>query len=332
MDFVLSNPGTRRNPAAILLGNPRPSKKTGHKKAAPMAKKKRSAAQKAATAKLVALNRAKRKGSKPRTSRKAKASKPRKTSKRRKGSKRKASKKLVRSMTVSVPKGRVNVKIRRVRRAKRKAHKRRGKIVRTIALNPALSLKGFLAPITGVVANLKASMSSAAGIAGVAGGAIGAVAGGTLLARTTMPLAMKLAPGFATSPMGARALAVLNYYGAGFLLARFLPVSDKIKRGILAGAVAAAVIEVIRPGTVQGAVAKVPFIGPLVAGNLAGIEPELGSYVEQAMSGLGLTTNEAGGAMGAYELGDDMGAYELGDDGLEGLGCAPAAQELVSYT
>ncbi len=179
-----------------------------------------------------------------------------------------------------------------------------------------------------MVANLKASLTSATGIASVAGGAIGAVAGGTLMARVTMPLALRFFPTFAASPMGARALAVFNYYGAGYLLARFLPVNERIKRGILAGAVVASVVEVIRPGSVQMIVAKVPVVGPMIAGNLGGIEPELGAYIETALNGLGLSTNESG-ALSGYELGAyerSLGAYEM-----DGLGCTPSAQELVSY-
>lgn len=331
----MSNPGPSRvrgNPAAILLGNPTRAVKTKgpSSKKAPMAKKKRTAAQKRATAKMLAANRARRTGrkaSKPRAARKARASKPRKA---RKSSRRarKSSAPIIRTVYVSKRKDKRKVKlqIRRTKRKARRSRRARGSLLRTISLNPALSIKAFIAPVTGVIGNLKSSVSSAAGIAGIAGGAVGAIAGGTLLARVTMPLAMKVAPGFAVSPMGARVLAVLNYYGAGFLLAKFLPVNDRIKRGILAGAVVAAVVEVVRPGTVQNLVSKVPVVGPIVAGNLGGIEPELGAYLDTAMNGLGMSNNDVGGSsfnLGAYEL----GAYES----VDGLGCSPSAQELVSY-
>lgn len=349
----MSNPGRtprhRANPAAMLLGNPARTMKTGTLKKAktsPMAKKRRSAAQKAATAKMLRANKARR-SSKKSVSRKARKSRrPVKAATSRKSRKSRKSRRVatvarkatIRRIYVGKTKGRkVKLEIRRVKRKSRRKSRARGSLLRTISLNPALSIKAFIAPVTGVVANLKASMSSAAGIAGMAGGAIGAVAGGTLLARVTMPLALRFAPSFAASPMGARAIAALNYYGAAFLLAKFLPVSDKIKRGILAGGVAAAVIEVVRPGTVQQAVVMVPIIGPLIAGNLGGIEPDLAGYVDDAIGRLGSANANDGAAaivagMAGYDLGGyDLGAYDV-SGGMSGLGCdSPAAQELVSY-
>lgn len=302
-----------------------------------MSKKKRSKAQIAATRKMLAANKAKRAGK--RVARKAKrvarvavkSSGKRRTSKRRARA-RVASKTLTRRIYVApsrkgAKKRKLKIEIRRAKRSKRRASKPRGRVIRTIKVNPAFSMSGILAPITGVVDNLQKSFGSAAGIAGIAGGAIGSIAGGTLLARFVMPAAMKMAPGFAASPMGARVISVGLYYGAGFLLARFLPVNDKIKRGILGGAVAAALLEVLRPGTVQNMVSKVPGVGPLLAGNLGGIEPELGGYVEQALAGLGGDKDSA-----AALASESIGAYELGEYEMDGLGCSPAADELVQYS
>lgn len=298
-----------------------------------MAKKKRSAAQRAATKKMLAANRAKRAGKRTvrKAKRKARAVRASKSPRRaRRSAKRRAvARTLVKRVYIAPSrkgsrKRKVRVEIRRAKRSKRRASKPRGRVIRTVRVNPALSLSGLLAPITGVIDNFQKSIGSAAGIAGIAGGAIGAIAGGTILARFVMPTAMKLAPTFAASPMGARVISVALYYGAGFALAKVLPVNDKIKRGILAGAVAAAVIEVMRPGTVQRMVAQVPGVGPLIAGNLGGIEPELGAYVEQALAGIGSDNGEfaAASLLGSYEL----GAYEMG-----GLGCSPATDELVQY-
>lgn len=349
MQFTMSNPGPRRartrrtsaNPVAMLYGNPKkPKEATVAKKT----KKRRSAAQRAATARMIAAMKAKRAGRSTkrkarRSKRKAHASRPvkarRSSSRRRARRARRAAAPIIKRVYVAkARKGRarrkVKIEIRRVKRAgRRRARKARGSLLRTISLNPAISLRNLIAPITNVIGNLKQSFGSIAGMAGIAGGAIGAVAGGTLAARVVMPLAMRFFPTFAASPMGARLISVLLYYGSGYAMAKLLPVNDRIKRGILAGAVVAAVTEVVRPGTVQRMVNEVPFIGPLIAGNLAGIEPELGAYVEQAIAGLSGSVNQAGGAayvsgMGTYEL----GAYELGD---YALGCAPAAEELVSY-
>jgi len=348
MEFTMSNPGGKRtqvNPVALLYGNPPrrlrlKRKASTHTKGNTVAKKRRSAAQKAATKKLLSFNRAKRSG-KRKARKVSKATRKSSAPKKRRGARRA---RRARRSAVAAPivkrvyitkrrKGskrrKTRIEIRRVKRSHRRSGPR-GSLLRTLSVNPANMLRGYMGAITGVLANLKASVNSTSGILGLAGGAVGAVAGGTLLARLTMPLALRFAPGIAGSPMGARALSFVNYSLAGYLLAKFLPVNEKIKRGILAGTITAAIIEIVRPGTVQAAIAQVPVIGPMIAGNLGGIEPELGQYIEEAMNGLAGNNSSFGGAaqqmLGQYEL----GAYEMG--GIDGLGCAsPAAQELVSY-
>jgi len=297
-------------------------------------KAKRSPAQRAATKRMLAANKSKRTVKRvARKARKAsKASKPTATKRRKRRASASASRApaLVRRVYVTpTPKGqkrrKLRVEVRSAKRTKRRKSRGRGRLIRTLRVNPAFSMSGVLAPITGVMRNFQDSIKSGAGIAGIAGGAIGAVAGGTLLARLVMPRALRLMPAIAGTPLGARAISATLYYGAGFLLAKFLPVNDKIKRGILAGAVAAAIIEVIRPGTVQRMVAIVPGVGPLIAGNLGGIEPELGDYVEEVLAGLGTDAADDGGA--ALVSGYELDGYEL-----DGLGCSPSAEELVQFS
>ncbi len=354
MQLIMSNPGKRRtraNPLAMLYGNPKRSAAPSITKGKPVAKKHRSAAQKAAFKKMIAANRSKRSGKrKARRAHKAhRAVKHAKRSVRRARRSRRAARPVVvqtkrifvRRSRKSRGRRKVRVEMRRVKRKSRRA-RRGGSLFRALSVNPAGILKAYTGSITGVVSNLKQSISSASGLAGLAGGAIGAVAGGTLLARLTMPLAIKFAPTFAASPTGARVLSFANYSIAGFVLAKLLPVNEKIKRGILAGAVAAALVEVIRPGSVQKVVAMVPIVGPMIAGNLGGIEPELGDYIEQAMNGLNGQNSDFGGAalvsnqgsMGAYDLGAyALGAYDVGGmGGLGALGCDSSTEELVSFS
>ncbi len=306
-------------------------------------KKHRSAAQRAATKRMLAANRAKRAGrvAKRRTKRSKRVA--RVTVRKVRRSKRRVARVSVRRVRRSRRRARVHVKARRARRSSRRARRARRSFIGRVSINPALSLKGFIAPVTGVIGNLKDSLKSVSGIAGLAGGAIGAIAGGTIIARSVMPLALRFAPTIAGSPMGARAISVLCYYGAGYLLARFLPVNEKVKKGILAGAVAASIIEVIRPGSVQKAVAMVPIVGPMIAGNLGGIEPELGDYIDRALNGQNSLYGGAAYALGNTTFGETtfgeysvngLGEYSingLGEYEMNGLGCSPAAQELVDY-
>ncbi len=174
MQFVMSNPGPsprhssvkkRRasNPAAMLLGNPGTKKHTMAK-----TKKRRSKAQRAATARMLAANKAKRSGRKQkrhgkrRARRAAKHSGARRSSKRRRRAAKAAASPIIRRVYIKAArKGKrarkIKLQIRRVKATKRRGRRKaRGSLLRTIALNPALSISAFIAPIKNVVANLKA--------------------------------------------------------------------------------------------------------------------------------------------------------------------------------
>lgn len=290
--------------------------KSVKRKAKRAARKGRSAAQKAATKRMLAANRAARGGVKKsrrgRRSVKAKIKRSRK-----KGRARTRNVVTSAGATVIVrkaPRG----KVRRYR------HASRFPSVKRFAVNP-----GFFGGITSLPDNLKATWKGGVRSIAMAGlGAGGSIFAGTLLARLTTPLVAKFAPSVIANPMGARLLGALNYYGAAYLLARFLPgVDASTRRAILTGGAAAAVLEAIKPGVVRGTAASLPVIGPLFGDTLSGIGDDLGDYVETMLNGnddnddgVGRVrnidaddmVNNANGTGAYVALGDDddLGAYE----------------------
>ncbi len=224
-----------------------------------------------------------------RSSRKAKrASAPKKSRRGRKSKMRRArrvrrsARRHVRSVAVS-PKGIVRVvKVRsgKVRRAKGLFRRR---AFRTVGVNPgSLSLVGGLGGFAG---NAKAVMRDGVmGFAKAALGAGGAIFAGTIVARVTTPLVAQFAPSIVASPWGSRILAGLNYYVSAWALAKYLPgVDGKTRRAMFTGGVAAAILEVARPGLVRDAAARLPVVGGLFGDTLEGMAGDLGAYVATAL-------------------------------------------------
>jgi hypothetical protein len=190
-------------------------------------------------------------------------------------------------------------------------------------------IRSYTGGITGVMGNMRAVTRN--GWKGYAAGAAGAVASifaGTLLARVTMPLAMKAMPSVAASEMGARVLSFANYYTGGWAVAHFTPgLKPQTRDALLFGTVIASVVEVIRPGTIQALVAKIPGVGEAIAGHLSGIESELSDYVQQALAGLGHNGYEYDGSKGFHDY--QAGAATLPVGALSGK--APWAAGFGDY-
>src|SRR5204862_8153311 len=135
-------------------------------------------------------------------------------------------------------------------------------------------------------------------------------------AGITGPQITKFLPGFVASPIGARLLAFLNSYLGGYLLSRFAPgLSDRTRRGILAGATAAALIETVRPGTIKEGIAMIPGVGDAIASKLSDYEMALAGDVQMALSGRAGGADD-GNVYPAWSGGRDLGAYSLGAYGL----------------
>lgn len=336
---VLSNPGE-----LVLFGNPsaraKQSKSKPKPKGKPMAKKKRTAAQKAATKKMIAAN----KRSRSKSSTKArKARKVRTVAKKAAKRTRRARKAKIHTRTVIVPKkGKARVKIYKAKRIKRRGSKRksfpkvsslkRRKPSKIVRVNPAFTVKGIVAPIKNFTDNLKASMGSFTGVAAMAGGAIGSVMGGTIVKRVLTDAASRIAPGFVAGPIGSRLIPFLSYYLTGFAIAKFVPMKDKTRKAVLAGAVTAGVMEAIRPGLVQETIARVPVVGPIVAGKMSTVAGLLGEYDVEGLGqydveGLGQYDVEGLGAADGGRWGDPD---DIDDLSLSGLGCT--TDDLVSFS
>lgn len=319
-----------------------------------MAKRRRSSAQKAAFKKMIAALHAKRRGrGRGKVARRARRSGKRRMTKavRRMGHKRRGRRSARRSMHVrhvSVPRHTVVKVYRSKRRAKRRA-KHYGKAVKSIKINPgrrrrhsrrrharrnpAFSLKRegsmFVGGLTHFLSNLKASAKGIGGFASIGAGAIGGVFAGTFLAGITVPQITKFLPGFVTSPIGARLLAFMNSYLGGYLLSRFAPgLSDRTRRGILAGATAAALIETVRPGTIKEGIAMIPGVGDAIASKLNDYEMALAGDV-MALSGRAGGADD-GNVYPAWSGGRDLGAYSLGAYGLGAYGLGnPQSPEMA---
>ncbi len=318
MRLAVSNPG-----ALLVYGNPakksskirakrRMKKSKKSSGGVPVAtktrkrRKARSAAQRANDKRLGAMARARHKTKRTKVRAKRKARR----------SKRRAPRALIVASPIRRRKSRGR---RRGRRAGHKAkHRARGRrrgrsrgkhrarrAPRFVLINPGVSsaVKGYLSGLTHVTGNMHAATKSGwKGYAGAAGGAIGAVFVGTIIARMVMPFALKTLPSVAGTPMGARAVSFACYYTGGWAIAKFTPgLKQSTRDAVMFGALVASVVEIVKPGTIAKLVGMVPGVGPMIAGNLAGIESELGDYVSTALQGLGYSGNEYDGSQGFHD-------------------------------
>lgn len=352
----MTNPG-----ALLLMGNPARTKSTKTKaarraakakkpKGSTMAKKPRTAAQKAATKRMLAANRAKRRATKaPKRAKRAAYAAPAKTRKAKRGKRsasakkvRKAKRRARRSVKNVVASKGTTVNVRRVKRGTvRRAKKRSGRVVRRVRVNPAI---GFLDGFTGFGKNMAdVTKGGVKGWAFAILGAGGAVFTGTLLNRVTTPFITNIAPGLALHPLFARLWAASNAYLGGFLLAKFLPLDPRTKRAMLMGGTVSAVAELIKPGMVAMVIGKVPVVGPLFSGGVAKLDG-LGEYTRMALNGYANVPRRAGvnGRMGAYYgdgpqgpqrmAGANSNRYDPSVVGGEALGCSFADQVISVAT
>lgn len=189
------------------------------------------------------------------------------------------------------------VVVRKVRRGRvRHARKRSGRRVGVVGVNAgALTLTGGL---TNFLGNAKATMKDGVkGFAFAFGGAAVSVAGGAFASQVTGNILARFAPGLLGNPIVSRLLGAVNYYLPGWAASRFIPgLSGKSRRAMLTGAAAAAILEVVRPGMIRGALQQVPVIGGLM-GMAEDQASDLGAYVGYALNG----TNDSHNGAVIYE-------------------------------
>jgi hypothetical protein len=209
------------------------------------------------------------------------------------------------------------VVVRKVRRGRvRYAKKRSGRRVGVVGVNAgSLTLAGGL---TNFIGNAKATMKDGVnGFAFAFGGAAVSVAGGAFTSQVTGNLLARFAPGLLGNPILSRLLGAVNYYLPGWAASKFIPgLSGKSRRAMLTGAAAAALLEVVRPGMIRGALQQVPVIGGLM-GMAEDQASDLGAYVGYALNG----TNDHHGDGYAAQYEDTR------DNGVEGY---VALQDYVS--
>lgn len=205
----------------------------------------------------------------------------------------------------------VKVGIRRKRTHPRKVvgHPRTGRVgsvdfiskhtSRVVGTNPMRRFKHYVAKLnpmpaaTGVINDVKALPADVKGIfakpiTGVPmalGGAAVALTGGAIVTnRIITPLIAKLPAslqGILTGAIGRRVVTALVAYGLGKAAAKYAPVSADKKRALEAGAVAAALIEALKPGLAGQTLSRIPVIGEKVFGAAASVQG-LGIYMAPA--------------------------------------------------
>jgi hypothetical protein len=264
-----------------------------------MAKKKRTAAQRAATARMIAANKAgkrsrrkSRRASRPAvTRRESKAIRRRARAVKHYG--KRALGRKVRVHNVPASKGTVVVVRRVARGTVRRAKRRSGFPVRAFRVNPVagglgdllMGPYGLIGSFKHVGANFKAvSGGGIKSMAIAAAAGAGSIVLGTMVKATVVKVAMKVAPVWSAGAVGARVLTGVSYYGTGWAVARFATKDPRTKSAILAGTVVATVLELFRPGTVTDILAKLPIVGDMfgkkIAATVKGIDADLGAYVE----------------------------------------------------
>ena len=211
----------------------------------------------------------------------------------------------------------------RVRRSSRK-YKRSARRVGVVGVNAgSLTLTGG---VLNFVGNAKATMKDGVkGFAFAFGGAAVSVAGGAFTSQVTGNLLARFAPALLRNPIASRLLGAVNYYLPGWAASKFIPgLSGKSRRAMLTGAVAAALLEVVRPGMIRGALQRVPVIGGLMdaAEDQAS---DLGAYVGYALNGNG--DNGANGAADMYPAPGGMSDY-VALNGYESTDGEDAAQNM----
>ena len=199
------------------------------------------------------------------------------------------------------------VVVRKVRRGRvRYAKKRSGRRVGVVGVNAgSLSLTGGL---TNFLGNAKATMKDGVkGFAFAFGGAAVSVAGGAFTSQVTGNLLARFAPSLLGNPILSRLLGAVNYYLPGWAASKFIPgLSGKSRRAMLTGAAAAALLEVVRPGMIRGALQQVPVIGGLM-GMAEDQASDLGAYVGYALNG---ENDNSNGYYGAYDANPGAGSGE----------------------
>jgi hypothetical protein len=299
-------------------------------------KKPRSAAQRAATARMLAANR-----SAKRHKRKARrASAPIK-----RRAKRRSSGRRHRVHNVPASTGTVVV-VRKVRRgAVRHAKRRSGRALRAFRVNPAGSMSGLIMGPHGLIGSLGHVADNLKSVAGggiksmaiAAAAGAGSIVAGTVVKGVIVRAAMKVAPVWSAGPVGARVLTGLSYYGTGWAIARFAVKDQRTKSAILAGTVIATALEIFRPGTVTDILAKLPIVGDMfgkkIAAKVAGMDADLGAYVEGELGAYveGYQNQVRGMGMDPADMipslvndpgfaDDSLNGYQLQGYQLQGLG------------
>jgi hypothetical protein len=153
-------------------------------------------------------------------------------------------------------------------------------------LNPMPAAAGVLNDVKALPGDVKGIFAKPiTGVPFALGGAAVALTGGAIVTnRVLSPLIARMPAsiqGFLTGAIGRRVLTAALAYGLGKAAAKYAPVSPDKKRAIEAGAVAAALIEAIRPGLAGQTLSKIPYIGQPVFGAASSVQG-LGIYMPPA--------------------------------------------------
>lgn len=300
--LIRGNPGKRRRGRNHQKGKPMATRRRRRKSAASITKRRakraaRKAARKGKMPPGLAAWHAKNRGGK--VARKARRSKRRGARSAKRRSRRRSRARSRRRMhaLATVPR-----RIRRRRKGKSRASRRRARRAkrRSVRSNAGAALTLF-SPFTSPVESVKDVIKGGlGGIAAAAGGASVAVVGGAFVSRITNGLLARFAPALLTNPVAARGVGALNFLLPAWAVAKWAPgISGRVRRGMLTGAAAAALVEAIRPGLVRDTFARLPIIGGVFGPSLSGFADTMGDYLAFGMSGA--NSNNGGAANLAYD-------------------------------
>lgn len=167
---------------------------------------------------------------------------------------------------------------------------------KVVGTNPMRSFKRYAAklnplPAVGkVVTDVKALPTQAMGlvknpvnaVVALGGSAVALSGGAIVMNRVVNPLIARLPAAIAgpmTSPMGKRVISASVAAGLGYTAAKFAPLSEDKKKALKAGALIAALVELIKPGAAGQLLARIPVVGQTVFGPAASMQG-LGIYVQ----------------------------------------------------
>lgn len=189
--------------------------------------------------------------------------------------------------------------------------------------NPAISLRGWQAGLTGVVRNASGLLKGKDMVPNAlfaTAGMVGGIVGGSFVRGTVMGLIGQVAPNLAANRLVQGVLGGLITYTGSYAIGVLAIKNERKRTAFVTGGAIAAVIGLVMPGAVNRLLTGIPVLGPQLA-RLPGMNglgtyvsapgyQGVGTYVEapgyqgvgsdDAVAGIGYSQDALAGELGAY--------------------------------